>query len=336
MLCHLMVIASAPSSASHTKPSRLSAAVVRARTASTVKKIENSRCEINVVEHCNLSCRSCSHLSPLMPRTIVSAEQIAHQLGLLGRVYHARWVRLVGGEPLLHPHLIDVIEAARGSRVADRVSVVTNGVLLARMDNEFWRAIDAIEVSLYPGKTLDRDARARFTKLARMHDVDLRLVDVGEFRESFSTRGTDDDRLVRRIYSRCEIAHVWRCHTVADGYFYKCSPAYFLPKAVPACASYDKKSGVEISDSDGFAVALHEYLDSPDPLPVCRNCLGTAGKRFAHEQVRRANFITLQDRPVEELVDFRRLWASRLSPVRLRVVEGLARLPFAQSGRRLK
>ena len=164
-------------------------------TRSTAGKIANARIEINVVEHCNLSCRSCSHLSPLMKRRLVSPQQVADELALLGRAYHARWVRLVGGEPLLHPHLLDVIEAARQTRVADRVSLVTNGVLLTRMDDELWRAVDAIEVSLYPGNGLDADAKRHCKELARRHDVDLRLVEIGEFRESFSIRGADDEAL---------------------------------------------------------------------------------------------------------------------------------------------
>jgi hypothetical protein len=313
-----------------------SSARLQERARSAPAKIANARIEINVVEHCNLSCRSCSHLSPLMPRRIVSPEQVAEDLARLGSAYHARWVRLVGGEPLLHPQLLDVIEAARQSRIADRISVVTNGVLLTKMDDDFWRAVDAIEVSLYPGKALDADAKSHSKELARRHQVDLRLVEIGEFRESFSTLGTDDDALVRRIYSRCEIAHVWRCHTVVDGYFYKCSPAYFLPRAIPACASFDTASGIRISDDEGFAAVLREYLDSPDPLPTCRHCLGTAGKRFAHAQVKRSDFAGLQDRSVEDLVSWRRLVTSRLSPWRLRVVEAVSRLPLAQGSRRLK
>jgi hypothetical protein len=320
----VVIAPSEPSAPSH--ESNRSAAV----------KIANARIEINVVEHCNLSCRSCSHLSPLMPRRVVSPQQIADDLGLLGRAYHARWVRLVGGEPLLHPNLLDVIEAARQTGIADRVSVVTNGVLLTKMDDEFWRAVDAIEVSLYPGKALDADAKRHCRELARRHDVDLRLVEIAEFRESFSVPGTSDDALVRRIYSRCEIAHVWRCHTVVDGYFYKCSPAYFLPKAIPACASYDKASGIQISASDEFSAELREYLDSPDPLPTCRHCLGTAGKRFAHTQVKRSDFAGQQNGSVEDLVSRRRLFVTRFSPLRLRVVEALARLPLAQGSRRLK
>jgi hypothetical protein len=271
-----------------------------------------------------------------MPRAAVSADDLLPQLQMLARVYEAKWVRLVGGEPLLHPRLIELMEAARASKVARLVSVVTNGVLLSRMDRAFWREVDAIEVSLYPGKELDEEGRKRSLELAEEYDVDLRFISVRVFRESFATLGTSDGRLINRIYSACELAHVWRCHTVADGYFFKCPPAHFLPKVVPACASYNRRDGLEISASEGFAAALRTYLNSPEPLASCRYCLGTAGKRFAHEQVRRADFVGSQTHTSEELVDRPRLMLKRLSPLRLRAAEYFSRLPVSQRGRRLK
>jgi hypothetical protein len=30
-------------------------------------RIHHPRCEVDIVEHCNLACRSCSHLSPVLP-----------------------------------------------------------------------------------------------------------------------------------------------------------------------------------------------------------------------------------------------------------------------------
>jgi hypothetical protein len=203
------------------------------------------------------------------------------------------------------------------------------------MDSAFWREVDAVEVSLYPGKELDEDERKRTLELAEANDVDLRFISVRVFRESFAVMGTRDERLVGRIYSACELAHVWKCHTVADGYFFKCPPAHFLPKVVPACASYDRRDGLEILGSDDFLAALRAYLNSPEPLASCRYCLGTAGKRFAHEQIRRADFVNSQTHTTEELVDRTRLMMRRVSPLRLRAAEYFARLPVWQRGRRL-
>ena len=52
---------------------------------------------------------------------------------------------------------------------------------------------------------------------------------------------------------------------------------------------------------------LREYLASQEPLDTCGNCLGSAGRRFAHEQTRRAEFRRRQDARAEDLVDPRYL-----------------------------
>src|SRR5947209_7095120 len=102
------------------------------------RRIEALKLELNPVEHCNLSCRSCSHLSPLQPRHYVDPDDLTRDLKILSAHYHARWVRVVGGEPLLHPQLDRILTAVRTSGVADRIVVVTNGILLPRMQPEVW------------------------------------------------------------------------------------------------------------------------------------------------------------------------------------------------------
>src|SRR5690242_1559574 len=75
-------------------------------------KISHARCEVAIVDHCNLACRACSHLSPILPRHELTAEALERDLSRLWRHYESAWVALLGGEPLLHRDLVGVIEAA--------------------------------------------------------------------------------------------------------------------------------------------------------------------------------------------------------------------------------
>ena len=43
-------------------------------------KIYSAKCEINVAEHCNLSCRGCSHLSPVVPKSFVDPAEVLADL----------------------------------------------------------------------------------------------------------------------------------------------------------------------------------------------------------------------------------------------------------------
>ena len=59
--------------------------------------------------------------------------------------------KFVGGEPLLHPQLLDFLRAAKDVGIANRLVLVTNGVLLHTAPDELWELIDGMWISLYPG-----------------------------------------------------------------------------------------------------------------------------------------------------------------------------------------
>ena len=88
--------------------------------------------EVNATLHCNMRCTSCSHLAPLFRRANVDPVALHDSLAVLAGHYHASYAKILGGEPLLHPDLLGVIEAVRASKVSDSVLVCTNGTLLDR------------------------------------------------------------------------------------------------------------------------------------------------------------------------------------------------------------
>jgi organic radical activating enzyme len=277
-------------------------------------RILSRRFEINVAEHCNLSCRSCSHLSPVLPKSFVDPNVVSRDLTMLSRSYHTKVVRLLGGEPLLHPDLPAVLEAVRGSSVSDSIAVVTNGLLLPRLEADFWSAVDAVEVSVYPKRALSPALRERCVAQAARHRVALRFRVCNEFQESYSEVGTDDAELVRRIYTTCNVAHRWRCHNVVDGWFYRCPQSHYIPRVLH-CQDNESQhaDGIRIDDHPSFLTRLLNYLESPVVPSACSNCLGTSGRYHPHEQIRRTEF---RDRPgaaTEQLVHPRLVGTMRVA-----------------------
>ena len=261
-------------------------------------RIQAEACEINVVHHCNLSCRSCSHLSPVSPRLAVDPDAVHRDLAALAPHYRPKHVRLVGGEPLLHPALADVVAAVRRSGISDRIRMITNGVLLARMTPAVWDGIDELHVSLYPGHLVDEAGRRRWNARAAEHGVEMYWKRFDSFRESYSEAGTSDAALVRRIYESCQIAHVWHCHNVVDGHFYKCPQSYFVPELLGRGGD-----GLPISGRPTLGRDLLAFLEDPEPLRSCANCLGSVGRRLQHEQVPRRAFRGAQSAPTKDLLD---------------------------------
>jgi GTP 3',8-cyclase len=272
-------------------------------------RIQASACEINATHHCNLACRACSHLSPILPRKHADPDRVYRDLSLLARSYHAAHVRIVGGEPLLHPRLPNLIEAVRASQVTDRIRVLTNGVRLAEADQAFWELVDEVHVSVYPQVELSGAQISTCNAIAERNAVDLVWKKYHSFRESYAELPSDDPALVSRIYTSCQIAHVWHCHTIDDGYFYKCPQSAFIPAVVCSDQKITTagRDGIEISATPTFMNDLREYLETSVPLRSCSYCLASVGKRFSHDQVQRRLWRTPQLATVETLVDMEQL-----------------------------
>ena len=67
--------------------------------------------EVNAVRHCNLSCRSCSHSSPLANKQVYHVDKVKSDLEKLSRFLKCETIRVVGGERLLHPEFNKLIKA---------------------------------------------------------------------------------------------------------------------------------------------------------------------------------------------------------------------------------
>lgn len=267
-------------------------------------RIQSGLCELAVADHCNLACRGCSHLAPSLPRWFADVDAVRRDLTTLATAYHATALVLLGGEPLLHPRLLDLIAAVQASGVCDAIAVATNGVLLWRMPEAFWRAVDAVEVSAYPGAEMPAERMLHCSTQAQRHGTHLAVKYYARFREQVAPLGTADRRLVERIYDTCEAAHIARIHWVADGRFYKCPQAYALPKGLDGDGASAAADGVPISDSPDLAERLLAYLQSPEPLRACGRCLGSAGRRFDHAQEPRTGRTVMPPpRTAEDLVD---------------------------------
>jgi len=269
-------------------------------------RIQINGFELNIAHHCNLSCRACTHLSPRVKKYFIDPDQVCRDLSILANYCQSIGVGLLGGEPLLHPDLLGVVDAISKSGIGERITVVTNGVLLGRMPEAFWRSVNRVVVSLYPGYEPRVEELKVYRQRAREYGVQFRLKYQDSFRESYSALGTTDAHLVRRIYSTCQTAHIWRCHTVIEGYFYRCPRSALIPRYLQDSPWSDTAiDGLKIEHSRTFVDDLLNFLSRERPLESCRYCLGTVGKRFAHMQESRS--VSLALRPIEELVDWEHL-----------------------------
>jgi hypothetical protein len=254
-------------------------------------RIEGRAIEYNVVDHCNLRCARCDHASPTLGRRFADLAAFRHDLTALSAVLRVRELKFVGGEPLLHPELVAFIRTAREIGIAERLTLITNGVLLHRLDDAILPLIDKLWVSRYPGVEIRADLAA-LRRVADRHHVRLHIRWTPTFRHTLLDSRHTDAALVQRIYRRCDLAHRWSCHTVRDGYYYKCSPAPFLEPRLArqgTIVANRSRDGVRLHDNPHLRAELARYLADPQPLEACHYCLGSSGREFAHQQLARGS-----------------------------------------------
>jgi hypothetical protein len=245
-------------------------------------------------------------LSPYLQRFFISPNQLYKDLSLLSQHCRPDRISLIGGEPLLHPDILKVVNVVRRSGISKRIRVVTNGILLHKMTDQFWQDVDEVHVSLYPSHPMKVNDLSIFQKLARSYNTNLVLRYQDYFQEHFSAFGTPDDQLVKRIYLTCKIRSDSGCNTLYQGHYYKCPQAVFIPQVYGERFDFGyARDGIKITDHDALAETLAAYLSSNEALAACKYCLGSVGKMFIPVQEKRS--VSFKPTKSDELIDWKQL-----------------------------
>ena len=160
--------------------------------------------ELHVVEHCNLRCANCCNMSPLVGERTLTVDEIDALARRMAGVLVADVVKIMGGEPLLHPDVPGVLRALRASGVGRRVRLFTNGLRLHAMSDAFWEALDELTISTYASAPVKPAILDMARERARRHDFVLNVKPVDEFSQVLSPRYEPDPReTFARWHPRC-------------------------------------------------------------------------------------------------------------------------------------
>lgn len=230
--------------------------------------------ETEITQACQLSCVGCNHSVPLWRAKgpwRAEVDQVRRDLSHLATMLHAGAWGALGGEPLLHNKLIDLVQVARDSGIADRIEVWTNGILLRKQPESFWqsRAFDDLVVSIYPGKLTDEDVD--WIK-KRTEDAGKRFVPKDErhfpnFMTMLEPTPTSPQK-TREKFKGCFFRHFSR--NASYGYFFTCCCGPHIPMLVQG-----KEYGTDGVKIEGLTErALRAYLERLEPLDACTVCAG--------------------------------------------------------------
>lgn len=227
-------------------------------------RIPNFALEYHLVDSCNLNCAGCSHYSSLVDKqTYKPINTIINDLTLLKDKVGDKLpqLRLLGGEPLLHPQLCDCLIKIRELFPITLISLVTNGLLLEKMPKVFYDTCSNcnIKIRITNYNLIDLDSVINKLKEYGIFASQYKQIKDWRYQDIRLTEGRID------CFTRCHFKYI--CNNYRDGKIYLCPHIAYIDY-------FNKffKKNIELDDTDYISLDdvasfddLIQKLDSAKP-----------------------------------------------------------------------
>ena len=217
--------------------------------------------EIPIVKHCNLNCRYCSHMANVEDAYYMSIDTFKKDLAQMKTMFdEIAAIRLLGGEPLLHPQITVFVEQARLIYPKSEIKIATNGLCILTLKPEVLECFKKngiiIDITMY--KPTEMRANA-ITQILLTHNVSFYLSPrVWNFQRRMLSEPLSDPNV---SWDTCKMRY---CVVLMGGMLSAC----YAPRLIPiAKKRYNKDFDVEgsmISIYDGCSRdKIIEFLNAP-------------------------------------------------------------------------
>ena len=210
--------------------------------------------EHHIVDHCNLKCAGCSHFSGLAPEWFEDIEDFIRDFTQLQKITdgQVRTIRLMGGEPLLHPEVEKFLVEARKLFPKSEIQLVTNGLLLKKRKEELLDTINDNNIRVCVSNYGLLDLREllkgiksiRVDEKGQMYNISL---DLEGGRPQFDS------------FRQCDL-HIHRWYYFQGGRFYPCCIASNI-------WIFNKTFNTNLPTMEGYSV----YEHTEDEIKNCLN-----------------------------------------------------------------
>ena len=234
----------------------------------------------NILDHCNLRCKGCDHFACIADERFYSYETVARDIRRMAEIFHGDFIMkiaIMGGEPLLHPELTDILKEVRNCFPYSIIRLSTNGLLLLRQDQKFWDVCRENKVTIVNTKypiNLDHEG---MKKRASEEGVDFQYFEGSgdgivkqSFKKIINLNGDSDPA---DSFSKCHISNYG--NIVLDGRFYGC------PFSVQSYRIFNKKFNKRLRMTEEDYIDIYKNVKKEDffefaarPRYYCRYCKG--------------------------------------------------------------
>lgn len=217
--------------------------------------------EYHLVDHCNLNCICCEHFSSISDENFVDVDNLKRDFCRLAKVIGKENINiyLLGGEPLLHPKLSSIFCYIRNifpDKESVNIRLVTNGLLLMKMSQDFWDNCSINNIILSVTKYPINLDYASIEEIAIKNNVVFEIfhVTTTAFMRllPIELSGTCNPAY---SFENCPIAH--RCCYLKESKIYSC------PR-IPNIQAFNKHYGYNLRVSQNDYIELLEGVNRDD------------------------------------------------------------------------
>jgi len=241
-----------------------------------LKRRKTLKFEFHLTTHCNLNCKCCDTFSSIAPDGFTPLEQVKNDVNRLKEISDDKIDTLIlaGGEPLLHPHLSEIMNII-GINLPEvpNKQIITNAVLLQQQDDDFWTSCKKNNFKLFITKYPINLPYDKITEKAKEKGVDLEFYGItGSSLKNMrkipiNIEGSEN---AKNSFKKCTRAN--NCITLKDGKFYTCS-------LIPRIDIFNNFFSKNLIVSDNDYIDLYQAKNIEEilgflckPVSFCRYC----------------------------------------------------------------
>ncbi|MBQ8475467.1 radical SAM protein, partial [bacterium] len=189
----------------------------------TPRKKENFWLEVNIVDHCNLNCQCCDHFSPIADEYFLDIEDFKRDIKRLSELMQQEMgiFKIQGGEPTLHPQLIDFMRLTRKYFPKTVIFFFTNGILLPALENSqngnLWQAMKDYDITLMVTTYPIKANYQKIDELAEKYNIKYeRFTEIGKVNPQSAGKSKYYDKEIDKI----SVHHPFKLNGKVEKYQY--------------------------------------------------------------------------------------------------------------------
>lgn len=229
--------------------------------------------EIQLTSHCNMTCVSCTHFSPLAKEEFLEPEIFEKDIIRLKELTggNIKRISLMGGEPLLHKNCTKFFYISRKHLPDTIIQFVTNGILLNFQKDDFWQAMKENDIFLRPTLYPIKVDWRKVNKKVKEYNIKFRFFNDYNYKKvSVKIPIVPKGKLNKdKMFRMCTIRH---CPHLLNGKIYPCSIAANIRHLIGYFElemKDDPKNGIDIYKVRNFK-QIYNFLNKP--ISLCANC----------------------------------------------------------------